>query len=138
MFRELTGEHPAINRSTQSDIERRIAVTVAKLLVLPGLAVIFATGLAAKAEDIATFELTLQDHAFAPTQLKVPAGKPFKLTLHNSDSTPAEFESKTLKFEKVVAGSSDITVQVRALDPGKYQFYDEYHEDEAVGYVVVE
>ena len=31
----------------------------------------------ARAEDVATFKLMLQDHAFVPTEVKVPAGKPF-------------------------------------------------------------
>ena len=108
-----------------------------RFLFLAGLGASIA-GSGARAEDITTFKLMLQDHAFVPTEVKVPAGKPFKLTLHNGDSTPAEFESKTLKFEKVIAGSGDVTVNVRALEPGKYQFYDEYHEDEAKGFVVAE
>ena len=112
-------------------------MTFAKLLVLAGMAALTA-GPGAAAEDVATFQLVLQDHAFAPSEVKVPAGKPFRLTLHNRDSTPAEFESKTLKFEKVVAGSADATVNVRALDAGKYLFYDDYHEDEAKGFVVAE
>jgi hypothetical protein len=113
-------------------------VTVARFVILAGLAILVAAGSETKAEDAATFTLTLEDHAFMPSEVKVPAGKPFKLTLHNQDSTPAEFESKSLKFEKVMAGSSDVTVNIRALDPGKYEFYDDYHQDEAKGYVIAE
>jgi Cupredoxin-like domain len=92
----------------------------------------------ALAEDVITYELSLSNHVFSPVELKVPAGKPFKILLHNKDTTPAEFESKPLKIEKVVAGSADIIVNVRALEPGKYEFVDEYHEDETKGHVVAE
>ena len=81
-----------------------------------------------RAQDVT---ITIKNHRFTPSEVKVPAGKPFKLTLHNADPTPAEFESKALKFEKVVAGSAKVTVSVRALDPGKYEFVDEYHEADA-------
>jgi hypothetical protein len=36
----------------------------------------------------------------------------------NLDPTPSEFESKTLRVEKVVPGGGKISVQVRPLSPG--------------------
>jgi hypothetical protein len=48
-----------------------------------------------------------------------------------------EFESKTLKVEKVVAASSDATINVRAQKPGRYEFFDEYNEKVARGALVV-
>jgi cupredoxin-like protein len=107
-------------------------------LIIAAAFAMTATVAIAQAEDVVTYELTLSNHAFSPVELKVPAGKPFKILLHNKDTTPAEFESKQLKIEKVVAGSADITVNVRALEPGKYEFVDEYHEDETKGHVVAE
>ena len=111
-------------------------MTLARSFIVSAL--VLAATSAVRAEDVATFALTLKDHAFTPSEVKVPAGKPFKLTLHNADPTPAEFESKALKFEKVVAGSAKVTVSVRALDPGKYEFVDEYHEADAKGVVIAE
>jgi Cupredoxin-like domain len=40
----------------------------------------------------------------------------------NQDSTPWEFERKTLRVEKVVAGGAKISVQIRALTPGRHRF----------------
>ena len=40
-----------------------------------------------------------------------------------------EFESKPLKFEKIVTGGGEATVNVRAQKPGRYEFYDDFHED---------
>ena len=73
-------------------------MTLARAFIVSAL--VLAATSAVRAEDVATFALTLKDHAFTPSEVKVPAGKPFKLTLHNADPTPAEFESKALKFEK--------------------------------------
>ncbi len=79
--------------------------------------------------------LTLKNHKFTPSEITVPAGKAFTMKLTNQDPTPEEFESKTMDFEKVVAGGDSIVVHVLPLDPGKYLFYGEYHEDSANGHV---
>ena len=91
-----------------------------------------------RAEDIATYETTLKDEAFTVAEIKVPAGKPFIIKMTNANSAPAELEAKELKIEKVAAGNSTIIVRVKAMEPGKYLFVDEYQEDVAKGYVVVE
>ena len=59
------------------------------------------------------------------------------IELTNQDSTPSEFESKTLRVEKVVAGGGKVTLQIRALTPGRYRFFDDYHEDTTEGFLVV-
>jgi plastocyanin len=81
------------------------------------------------AEDAATVRLSLKDHRFQPAEVRAPAGKPITIEIRNLDATPAEFESKTLRVEKVVAGGGTITVQIRPLAPGRYRFFDDYHED---------
>jgi len=49
-----------------------------------------------------------------------------------------EFESHDLKIEKVIAGGTSGTVRLRPLDPGRYPFVGEYHEDTAKGVIVSE
>ena len=39
--------------------------------------------------------------------------------------------------EKVVTGGGSISVRVRALPPGRYRFFDDYHEATTVGFLVV-
>ena len=97
-------------------------------------------GLAAPtfAEEVATYETTLEGTIFKPAEIKVPAGKPFKIKMHNSNAAPAELEGHELEIEKVAAGGSSITVRVKALEPGKYLFVDEFQEDLAKGYVIAE
>jgi hypothetical protein len=84
-----------------------------------------------------TLQIALKDHRFVPGELSAPANQPIVIEVSNQDSTPSEFESKTLRVEKVVAGNSKITVQVRPLVPGRYHFYDDYHEDTTEGFLIV-
>jgi Cupredoxin-like domain len=87
--------------------------------------------------DDATISLALKNHQFVPHEASAPAGKALTIVVSNQDSTPSEFESKTLRVEKVVPGGGTITVRVRALTPGRYRFYDDYHEDTTEGFLVV-
>jgi hypothetical protein len=43
-----------------------------------------------------------------------------------------------LRIEKVIAGGATVTLQVRALSPGRYRFFDDYHEDTTEGTLVVQ
>jgi len=105
------------------------------------LAAFLALGLAAQsfgaeAEQAAKVNLTLKDHKFSPAEPAAPARKPIVIEVENQDKTPAEFESKSLRVEKVVPGGGKITVQVRPLPPGRYRFYDDYHESTTEGFLV--
>ena len=90
------------------------------------------------AQDAAKVNVTLKDHKFSPAEPTAPAGKPIAIEVVNLDSTPAEFESKALRVEKVVPGGGKITVQVRPLLPGRYRFFDDYHESTTEGFLVAQ
>ncbi len=77
------------------------------------------------------FTLTIKNHVFEPKEITLPAGKKIKLVVVNQDATPAEFESKPLNREKVIAGKSTATINLGPLKPGRYSFVEEYHETEA-------
>ena len=98
---------------------------------------LLAVGPAVAAENGTMVHLSIKDHRFQPAQVQAPAGKPVTIEVRNLDATPAEFESKTLRVEKVVTGGGVITLQIRALQPGRYRFYDDYHEDTTEGFLVV-
>ena len=105
-----------------------------------GLAGAIALGLlatTASAQESALVRVTLKNHRFSPAEPTAPTGKPITVEVTNLNSTPAEFESKTLRVEKVVAGGGKITIKVRALKPGRYRFFDDYHEDTTEGFLVV-
>jgi plastocyanin len=84
--------------------------------------------------------LTLRNHTFEPKELKIPAGKKVKILVVNKDATPAEFESKSLNREKVIAGNSTGVINVGPLKRGRYSFVEEYHETEtgAQGTIIVD
>ena len=89
----------------------------------------------ARADDLT---LTIKDHKFTPTEIKVPANKRVQLTVINDDATPEEFDSHDLKVEKVVPGKSKGIVRIGPLKPGRYNFIGEYHESTANGVVIAE
>ena len=80
--------------------------------------------------------VTLQNHKFTPSEIHVKANTPAIIALTNKDATAEEFDSTSLKVEKVVAGNSSGNVRIRALAPGRYPFMGEYHSGTAQGVVV--
>ena len=82
--------------------------------------------------------VTLQNHIFSPAEIHVKANTPAIIALTNKDSTAEEFDSTSLKVEKVVAGNSSGNVRIRALAPGRYPFMGEYHSATAEGVVVAD
>ncbi len=83
-------------------------------------------------------EISIKDHKFEPDALKLPTGKPIKISIKNLDASPEEFESSDLGFEKVIAGNSGAIVRLKPLKPGTYMFIGEYHQDTALGHIVAE
>jgi heme/copper-type cytochrome/quinol oxidase subunit 2 len=80
------------------------------------------------AED-PTFRIEFKDGVVTPRRLEVPAGKRIVLELVNSGTTPAEFESKELRKEEVLAPGTTSSLVIRTLDPGEYEFFDDFHLD---------
>jgi hypothetical protein len=107
-----------------------------KLFVLIGLLglVLLAPALA-RADD---YTLTIKDHRFTPEEIKVPAEKRLEITVINDDTTAEEFDSKSLKVEKVIPGKSKAVVRIGPLKSGRYPFVGEFHEATAKGAVIAE
>jgi uncharacterized protein (DUF58 family) len=95
-----------------------------------------AAGLPASAQQTATVSVSVKNHRFQPAQIHAPAKVPIELRVKNLDSTAMEFESDTLHVEKVVSGNSEAVIRLQPLNPGRYEFYDDYHQ-ESTGVLVV-
>jgi hypothetical protein len=80
----------------------------------------------------------LKNHRFTPSTIKVKANQPAMLILFNDDDSADEFDSSSLKVEKVVPGHAKGNIRLRALAPGKYPFMGEYHAATAQGMVIAE
>jgi heme/copper-type cytochrome/quinol oxidase subunit 2 len=90
---------------------------------------------AARAEDL-SFELTLKEHKFTPSELTIPADERVKLTIKNLDVTAAEFESHNFKAEKIIPAGGEVSLYIGPLKGGTYGFFDDFHEDETKGTLI--
>ena len=99
---------------------------------------VFAAALCTPAFSDSPIPLKLKDHKVTPAEIHVKANVPNVITMTNEDSTAEEFDSTSLKVEKVVAGNSSGDVRLRPLAPGRYPFMGEFHSATAQGVVIAE
>lgn len=104
--------------------------------IVLGLALCFLGGHAASAQDVA-LQVTLQNGRFEPAELSAAVNKPILITIKNNTAKPMEFESVSLRVEKVIAAKSQGTVRIRPLAPGRYEFFDDFNQA-ARGVLVVQ
>ena len=101
-----------------------LALISAPLLALAAVVVALA-GPALAQEPTVT--ITIKDHQFVPSEVPIPAGVRVELSIRNEQVTPAEFESTSLHREKVVPPGSSASVFVGPLQPGRYEFFDDFN-----------
>jgi plastocyanin len=106
----------------------------AAALLIAAVAIVMPRG--AAAADAVTLSLTLKDHKFDPAEVHAPPGTPIEFKVKNLNDIVSEFESSDLHFEKIVPVGSEAVVYVRPQQPGKYNFYDDFHH-ETQGYLIV-
>jgi hypothetical protein len=95
-------------------------------ITLFGTAVLFASA-HGNAQQSASVAISVKDHRFQPSQISAPANHPISIRVKNLDTAPMEFESVSLRVEKVIAAGSEGVVNVRALAPGRYEFF--FHQE---------
>jgi hypothetical protein len=71
--------------------------------------------------------IIIRDNGFTPSEIEVPAGQKIELSVKNDQKRAAEFESHALRREKVIPPGATGTVYVGPLQPGRYEFFDEFH-----------
>ena len=81
-------------------------------------------------------EIRFENHHFVPQNLTVPAGQELTINVVNASNETIEFESFKLNREKAVSPGETIKVQLPALSPGSYDFYDDFHQDVPEGSIV--
>ena len=107
-------------------LARRLALLSPALLAIPPAA----------AEAMPEFLLTLKGHRFDPAELQVPSGVRFQLSVRNADSTVAEFESTDLRVERIITAGRTTKLRLGPLEPGRYEFFEDFHSDVARGAVI--
>ena len=97
-----------------------LLATFFSLLILAGVS---------RADGDPAFVIKFKDGAIEPAEIVVPADVRFKLELHNVGVSPVEFESIVLRKEKVLGPGASSFIVIRRLDPGEYEFFDDFHLD---------
>ena len=82
--------------------------------------------------------ITIKDHQFSPSEVKVKANTKIKLLVSNEDKTAEEFESFSLNREKVIRPGQTGTIFLPPLKPGEYDFFGEFNPNTAKGKIVAE
>jgi plastocyanin len=107
-------------------------------LVLALMAALLAVSSSAHGARAQEFTLTIKNHRFEPTEIRVPAGKRVSLYVVNEDPTPEEFESISMKVEKIIPGKSKGLVRIGPLTPGRYDFFGDFNQATAKGVLIAE
>ena len=114
------------------------AVSIMKKLVLAAICAIGIFSAApSQAQQATEIRLTYSNGQFQPSEVRAPADKPIAFRVKNMDAKAMEFESTSLRVEKVVAAGTEGVINVRALKPGRYEFYDDFN-DKARGALTVQ
>jgi hypothetical protein len=71
--------------------------------------------------------ISIRDHKFVPNDVPIPAGVKVELLIKNEQAVNAEFESCTLYREKIVQAGNQASVFVGPLEPGTYEFFDDFN-----------
>ena len=95
---------------------------------------------AAMAQEAQPLEITFNNGAVSPSELRVPAGTILKITIINDGDGPTEFDSKSLHVERVLGPHSRMVITLRNLAPGTYAFVEEFSGDmeTAQGVIIAE
>jgi plastocyanin len=86
--------------------------------------------------DEGTVPVAVQDAGFAPREVEVPAGARVRLEVSNQTGAAIEFESFELNRERVVQPGQTVSVYVSGLSPGRYEFFDDFHQERRGALVV--
>ena len=73
-------------------------------------------------------QLDIQGQSFQPAEFSVPAGQKVEIIIRNLDDLPAEFESYDLSREIVVPAHGQVKLFIGPLDPGRYHFFNDFHQ----------
>ena len=103
-------------------------ITMRKLTLAAICAIAILPVSPSQAQQATEVQVSYSNGQFQPSELRAPADKPIAVRVKNLDAKAMEFESKSLRVEKVVAAKSEGAINVRALKPGKYDFFDDFNQ----------
>lgn len=95
------------------------------------------SGGGAAAQQAASVAISVKGGRFVPSEIHAPANRALTISVKNLDGAAIEFESVSLRVEKVISPGAQGAVRVRPLAPGRYEFFDDFHQ-QTRGTLVVE
>lgn len=107
-----------------------VVVALMTMAVLP-------SGGSVSAQQAASVSIAVKGGRFAPGEIHAPANRPLTINVKNLDGAAIEFESVSLRVEKVITPGAQGAVRVRPLAAGRYEFFDDFHQ-QTRGTLVVE
>ena len=111
-------------------------MTARVVLILLFAALLAAAPARATADDH-TLALAITETGFAPAELPVPAGgDKIRIEVTNQTGAAVEFESFELNRERVVQPGKTVTVWLSGLVAGRYEFFDDFHQERKGALVV--
>ncbi len=90
------------------------------------------------AESRPEHALAIENNRFQPGEIRVKADEAFVLVITNKDKAAEEFESQSLRLEKVIPAGKTVRLRMPALKAGTYDFIGEYHRATATGRLIAE
>jgi hypothetical protein len=107
-----------------------VAVVLTAMALLP-------SGGGVSAQQAASVSISVKGGRFVPSEIHAPANRALTISVKNLDGAAIEFESVSLRVEKIVAPGHEGAVRVRPLAAGRYEFFDDFHQ-QTRGTLVVE
>lgn len=80
------------------------------------------------AQQASAISISVKGGRFVPSEIHAPANRPLTISVKNLDGAAIEFESVSLRVEKVIAPGAQGAVRIRPLSPGRYEFFDDFHQ----------
>jgi len=121
---------PSFDRSEREAYMRSAFAGVKPMVgVLALVTAMLSPGGPSRAQQAATVDISVKGHHFQPAEIRAPANRPVIIRVKNLDAAAMEFESVSLRVEKVVAPGTQGVVNVRPLAPGRYEFFDDFHQE---------
>jgi hypothetical protein len=114
----------------------RFSLTTLSAAVALACAAAMPFGGAALAQEMPVFKIEMRDGTITPNVIEAPANTPFKFEISNTGVSPVEFESLELKREKVLAPGATSSIVFRRVEPGEYEFFDDFHPEARAKLVV--
>ena len=107
---------------------KRLAILSSTLIILSLLGtILLCSGENLRAQERAAIAIAVKNKRFEPAEIRGPANRPLSIQVKNLDAAPIEFESVSLRVEKVIVPGTSGVVNVRPLTPGRYEFFDDFH-----------